>query len=317
MRGASASSYDRSFAMQLQRRIFPHLVINQSVGGGTIPFFEEERTPEAIIAMQPDVCLIMQGSNDIAKDRTLRQVMEDIKKYRDLFNENGIRTVLVTWQPRVRLGAERLLSLMAYNQWLRVWAGPKHELMDIPAKLISLDDPFRIHPVFNSGDDTHFGDEGHREWAQRVDLSTIAAFPPLENVFDAHTGHFVEQDSSRAHGEWGVLSGDGCHGGDGLESSQQGAEATFKYEGRNFCVWSKRCRNYGIMDVILDGRVLAQVDLYGVHREKDPGYDSHPVYCSVGVEPGEHTVTLRVTGKKNPISDGITICADAIEYQPK
>ncbi len=242
--------------------------------------------------------------------------MEDIKKYRDLFNENGIRTVLVTWQPRIRLGAEKLLFLMAYNQWLRVWAGPKHELMDIPAHLISLDDPLRMHPIFNSGDDTHFDDEGHREWAQRVDLSTIAVFPEVEDAFDAETGCFVDENSSETLGEWTLVSHERFHAGKGLETSHTGAEATFKYHGRNFCVWSRRCRNYGIMDVIVDGEAVAQVDLYAVHRKKDPGYPSHPVYCSAGIESGDHTVALRATGEKNPISQDTVICADAVEYQP-
>jgi hypothetical protein len=146
-------------------------------------------------------------------------------------------------------------------------------------------------------------------------LSTIYPFPPVNNSFDGLTGDVREETEAQMEKNWQKIEGWGYHGDAALLSDETGATASFTYNGRNFCVWSKRRSDFGVMDILLDGVSLAKVDLYGIHWPKDDGYRAAPVYCSAYVERGEHTVTLKAAGEKNPISKGMSVSADAVEFQ--
>ncbi len=304
-----------TFCGRLQERIFPHQLINLSVGGATLPFYEEQKTVDAILDMQPDVVFVMQGSNDIGSGRDLDDTYTAIEEAEARFDKKGIRTVFSTWQPRRDFDEIRQTRLLTLNQWLRNRYASFNRLLDVPPTLTDPDNPLQINPKYDSGDGVHFGDAGNQAWSEQIDLPVIFNFPTVSNSFDGLTGFVVEETSAQTQGAWTKTDVWGHHGGTALLSGESGAAAEFSYTGRNFCVWSKRRNDFGIVEILLDGKLLAEVDTYGVHWPKDDGYRATPIYSSAYVPSGRHTVTLRVSGKKNPVSGGITISADAIEYQ--
>ncbi len=314
--GGKSAAYRNTFCGQLQNRVLPHIVMNLSVGGATLPFFEEEKTVEAILAIQPDVVYIMQGSNDVVGGRELDAILSDIREVEKRFSDAGIRTVFSTWQPRKgeKVTPEKLLNLMLLNQWLRNTFADRARLLDVPPTLAFANNPAVIDPLYDR-DGTHFNDAGNRAWARNIDLSVLYTFPPVGDSFDGFTGHVLEEKNTQREGQWQKTEGWGYHGDSALLSDQAGASATYSYTGRNFCVWSKRRNDFGIMEIILDGKRIAKVDTYGIHWPKDDGYRATPIYCSAYVEHGNHTVTLKVSGEKNPIAKGAFISVDALEFQ--
>ena len=60
----------------------------------------------------------------------------------------------------------------------------------------------------------------------------------------------------------------------------------------------------GIARVYLDGTLVADVDTYARMQEE---YQA-PLFVATGLAPGEHSLTIEVTGMANPNSSGTQIC---------
>jgi hypothetical protein len=99
------------------------------------------------------------------------------------------------------------------------------------------------------------------------------------------------------------------HGGGGSFSQTTNDIAEIIYFGYGFRFWSLKGPNYGIIEISLDGTVIAAgIDLYaGVLT------NSAALFTQQSVTLGQHRVKLRVTGTKNAASGGFTCFYDAIE----
>ncbi len=92
------------------------------------------------------------------------------------------------------------------------------------------------------------------------------------------------------------------------ESVEPDAAATFTFTGSKVTWIAHRDKNLGIGQVYLDGLYIRSVDLYSVG-----GVYQYPVFESVPLKYGEHTIRIVVTGNRNPSSKGFAVPIDAID----
>ncbi len=91
-------------------------------------------------------------------------------------------------------------------------------------------------------------------------------------------------------------------------SDEKGAELTFVFEGTGIMIAGPFGSNLGMVDVTVDGKFEMRVDLF---LRPENGGISHRggegIFQIMGLERGKHTITLTVTGEKNPESTGATV----------
>ena len=80
------------------------------------------------------------------------------------------------------------------------------------------------------------------------------------------------------------------------------------YAGYGFRLWSRRAANLGIVEVLLDGVSLGNLDFYSASAQ-----GAQPILTRLDVPLGLHTVKLKATSAININSSGATIVADALE----
>jgi len=85
--------------------------------------------------------------------------------------------------------------------------------------------------------------------------------------------------------------------------------STFSFTGNRVVYYGTRRDDLGMAEILLDGQLVNTVDCYNT----EPQYFS-PLYVSPQIQEGEHTLTVKVTGNKNPSSSGHTIIVDAFGY---
>jgi hypothetical protein len=70
--------------------------------------------------------------------------------------------------------------------------------------------------------------------------------------------------------------------------------------------------NAGIADVYVDGNLAGQADTYGPWGKQF----QQDVFSAQHLTPGTHTLTVVVTGQKNPSASGDGIVIDAVQVTP-
>ena len=106
----------------------------------------------------------------------------------------------------------------------------------------------------------------------------------------------------------------GWSGGAAVESTQRGAMAAFTFTGTSVRWLGSRGRNGGIALVRVDGGEAKEVDLFA--RPNDEFHT--PAITLYGLSDGQHTLTIEVTGRKNPnASSPAKVVVDAFEVQPQ
>ena len=98
------------------------------------------------------------------------------------------------------------------------------------------------------------------------------------------------------------------HGGDAYRSINANDTAEWLYFGYNFRYWALSDVSSGIVELSLDGAVVATLDLYSA-----AALNAAPVFTSSNVKLGFHRVKVRVTGTKNASATNFWCYADAIE----
>ena len=126
------------------------------------------------------------------------------------------------------------------------------------------------------------------------------------------TGHAEETEGHGIvafKGGWRHLR-DAQASGDGAEvSNQPGAEASFTFPGRGTRLIATTGPEMGQLDIAVDGRYWGTVDLYS------PTVKHQQVVAFVhGLSDGQHTVTYRVSAKKNPKSSGYWCPLDRFDH---
>jgi hypothetical protein len=94
-------------------------------------------------------------------------------------------------------------------------------------------------------------------------------------------------------------------------STVPGARATFTFTGTAVDWIGSRKSTTGIARVYLDGAFVAEIDTYA------PGDGlQEAIFTATGFAAGSHTLTIEVTGQRNPASSSAYIVVDAFDVRP-
>jgi hypothetical protein len=99
--------------------------------------------------------------------------------------------------------------------------------------------------------------------------------------------------------------------GSAAESATPGAQATFTFTGTAVSWISGRGAVTGIARVFLDGAFVDEVDTYSPTEAPQK-----TVYTLRSLDPGPHTLTIEVSGRKNAASGDVWILIDAFDVAP-
>jgi beta-glucanase (GH16 family) len=108
-------------------------------------------------------------------------------------------------------------------------------------------------------------------------------------------------------GNWPSSSCGGCFGGTNHYSSTAGDSYQVNFSGTGVVLQSSKASNNGIAAVSLDGGAETSVDLYSSTAGGD-----RVIYSRVGLNPGSHTLQVRVTGQKNSLASAVFVSADRV-----
>ena len=92
-------------------------------------------------------------------------------------------------------------------------------------------------------------------------------------------------------------------------SATAAAQAEFTFTGTSIRWIGERLRDTGIARVLVDGVFVADVDTFADLQDEYQAV----VFSRTGLAPGQHRLTIVVTGTKNPASAATTIYIDAFE----
>jgi hypothetical protein len=135
------------------------------------------------------------------------------------------------------------------------------------------------------------------------------------DAFDVTTPgtRFEEADWSVSYsGEWERPNRDRAwSGGTAAESNAAGSQARFTFTGTSVS-WIGACGPItGIARVYLDGRFVTEVDTYSSTEAPQK-----TVFTATGLARRSHTLTIELTGRKNPASTETWVLVDAFDVRP-
>ena len=122
---------------------------------------------------------------------------------------------------------------------------------------------------------------------------------------DAVTG--AGRDQLDFQGSWQTSTGASKHGGGDHYSTTVDARLRVRFEGDRVHLHGARDSHHGIAEVTVDASPAAEVDLYAADRAEDARLWSSPE-----LSPGEHVVTVRVTGRRNAAATGMVVAVDRL-----
>lgn len=109
---------------------------------------------------------------------------------------------------------------------------------------------------------------------------------------------------------WGVTSGvPDLFAGTATWSTQVGALAQFTFQGTRIALYAVRDFDQGVMNVSIDGGAASDVDNYSPSRNV-----STPAWTSPVLAAGSHTLSVSVTGRRNPASANTTVALDRVDF---
>jgi len=146
------------------------------------------------------------------------------------------------------------------------------------------------------------------DYAVVVDAFEVAPAVPLPA-----TGTRVEETGLSFSSGWTSDSQPirAWSGGTAAMSATAGATASFTFTGTEVRWVGLRGPQYGIARVSLDGAFQATVDTYA------PAEIEGIVFIATTLTPGNHTLTINVTGTANAAATGSTIVVDAMDTRPR
>ncbi|HEX3595346.1 MAG TPA: hypothetical protein VHU80_09600, partial [Polyangiaceae bacterium] len=122
---------------------------------------------------------------------------------------------------------------------------------------------------------------------------------------DSATGTSADQFDYQ--GSWDTSAAAEKYQGDDHFSSTTGDTATLKFEGLTIALHTAKASHHGIAQVTLDGGTPVDVDEYSATRA-----DDLEVWKSGALSAGQHTLQIRVSGRKNDASTGTTVSLDRV-----
>ena len=109
-------------------------------------------------------------------------------------------------------------------------------------------------------------------------------------------------------GAWNVSSGADKYGNDDHYSQSVDASASATFTGTQVRLVGARASHHGMAAVRIDGGSETMIDLYASARQ-----DQATIYVSPLLKKGTHTVSVRVTGNRNPQSSGSVVALDRFD----
>jgi hypothetical protein len=118
----------------------------------------------------------------------------------------------------------------------------------------------------------------------------------------------VHNDTAlRYSGSWTVGANPTLYQGNDHYSNSPGATASFDFNGTGFRLYAAKDFPHGVMAVSVDGGPDVDVDLYSRPRQ------DAMVYERADLPAGPHTVVLKHTGRKNPLSQDAFVLIDRVD----
>jgi len=137
---------------------------------------------------------------------------------------------------------------------------------------------------------------------------------PPNNGAVSTPGRFEESDAatvSLSAGHWTPTNPKfGWSGGTAMQSTMAGATAKFTFTGTSVAWIGARNEESGIAMVSVDGGPAKEVDLFA-----RPNEIRTPIITLNGLSPGNHTLTIQVTGNKNSLAHSNVVVVDAFDVQ--
>ena len=145
-------------------------------------------------------------------------------------------------------------------------------------------------------------------WIDAFDIENGSSVP---GGFSAPVGRIEQNDAAVNYsGTWFLNTNPMQSGGTAVLATDAGSRATVTFTGTGIRWIAYRDAWSGIANVYLDGVMTATVDTYvPVDQPQTTGYDIG------GLKPGQHTLTVEVTGKRNASSGGSWIWVDAFDIR--
>ena len=123
------------------------------------------------------------------------------------------------------------------------------------------------------------------------------------------TLHTYNDTSASYHGSWSVAGGDPSkYGSEDHYSSTTNATFSVRFFGKQIRLFSAEASWHGLGAVYIDGKRRATINEYSAVRKVN-----QVVYQSPTLSYGVHTITVAVSGKKDPRSSGTTIAFDKMQ----
>jgi lysophospholipase L1-like esterase len=146
--------------------------VNRGISGQTTPQILL-RFRQDVIALKPDIVVILAGTNDIAENTgptSMGMIEDNLKSMAELARGNGVHPILASvlpaavypWRPEIR-PIEKILGL---NQWMKEYAAREGiGFLDYYSSMVN--DRYGLKPEF-SGDGVHPNEAGYTIMASIV-----------------------------------------------------------------------------------------------------------------------------------------------------
>lgn len=146
-----------------------------------------------------------------------------------------------------------------------------------------------------------------------VDCRAYYATGPVPDTFavnDSTLGSANGQFDYSDLWSYGTGCAEGCFGGDDHFTNVAGAEVTLHFYGSQVTLYGARDPGHGMAEVSIDGKKKTLVDYYAPSRQ-----NQEAVYTSPSLRLGQHTLTLKLTGTKNPASRNTFVTVDRADVR--
>ncbi len=124
-------------------------------------------------------------------------------------------------------------------------------------------------------------------------------------ISNAELGYITPSISTS--GTWTYLSGTQYSLQRERYSNGAGAQMTFTFTGERVAIYGTRDQYRGIAEVLVDSSSVATFSAYSAATQRQ-----RPLWTSADLGPGQHTVTVRVTGAKEALARGAYVSVDHI-----
>ncbi|MCI0661759.1 MAG: GDSL-type esterase/lipase family protein, partial [Acidobacteria bacterium] len=279
--------------------------INAAVGG-TGSLYGALRARRDVIAFKPDLVLIDFAINDANEDEgSAKKAIEGLLR----------QLLIVPQPPEILLLYSTTAKRDVRNEWCESIAAyyqvPSINLQD---QLGALIDSGKVKPSDFWRDGVNPSDAGHRIYAELItnfldEQEKLKATPIVRNLpppivsDEMNYGEFKAIAEIKHDATWrNESSTDRTLPTILLASDKTGAQIEYYFEGTVIGISYRMGPDCGIIEVLIDGKAapipLAKIDCY------DSTAHIGTRIIAGGLGPGEHKLTIRVTGERNPRSSG-------------